>query len=79
MNADVAIRIGLHSAEVVHFTHKIRYIRRDQPPIVIHKVCGFWIIKQNLSLAYPSIETYPMELFLPDKPWQSTSFHSYGE
>jgi hypothetical protein len=27
---DAAIWIDLHSAEVVHFTHKIWYIRRDQ-------------------------------------------------
>ena len=30
MTEDSAIRIDLHSAEVVHFTHKIRNIRRDQ-------------------------------------------------
>jgi hypothetical protein len=71
MTVDVAIRIDLHSVEVVHFTHKIRYIHRDQPRIVIHKVCGVRIIKQNPSLAYLSIGTYPMELFLPVKPWQS--------
>jgi hypothetical protein len=75
MTVDAAIRIDLHSAEVVHITHKIRYIRRDQPRIVIHKVCGVRIIKQNLSLAYLSTGTYPMDLFLPGKPWQSTSSH----
>jgi hypothetical protein len=41
MTVDAAIRIGLHSAEVVHFTHKIRYIRRDQPRIVIHNYAEF--------------------------------------
>ena len=30
MTEDSAIRIDLHSAEVVHFTHKIRNTRRDQ-------------------------------------------------
>jgi hypothetical protein len=75
MTVDAAIRIDLHSAEVVHFTHKIWYIRRDQPRIVIHKVCGVRIIKRNLLLAYLSIGTYPMELFPPGKPWQSTPFH----
>lgn len=28
MTTDTAIRVGLHFAEVVHFTHKIRYIHR---------------------------------------------------
>ena len=41
MTEGSAIRIDVHSAEVVHFTHKIRFIRRDQPRIVIHKYAGF--------------------------------------
>jgi hypothetical protein len=35
MTVDAAIRIDLHSAEVVHFTHKIRFPqRRDICPII---------------------------------------------
>jgi hypothetical protein len=79
MTEDAYIRIDLHSTEAVYFTHKIWYIRREQPRIATRKICGFQIIKQNLLLAYPSIGTYPMELFLPIKPWQATSYHSYGE
>ena len=54
MTADAAIRIVLHSAEVVHFHHNIWYIRAR-------------IIRHNLSLTFPSISTSPHELGLPAK------------
>ena len=33
MTADAAIRIDVHSAEVVYFTHTIRYIRQVNPEL----------------------------------------------
>jgi hypothetical protein len=41
MTEDPTIRIDLHSAKVVHFTHKIWYIHYDQPWIILHKYAGF--------------------------------------
>jgi hypothetical protein len=43
----------------VHFTHKIQYICREQSTDHHTRVCRVQMIKQNLSLSYSSIRSFP--------------------
>ena len=62
LTVDTATRIVLHSAEVVHFHHNIRYIRQGKTWIII---LSMRIINQNLSITHPSIGTSSYERDLP--------------
>ena len=54
ITTDAAIRIVLHSTEVVHFHHNIWYIRQEKSWITI---LSMRIINPNLSIIRPSIST----------------------
>jgi hypothetical protein len=59
MTADAAIRIVLKtSAEGYTLPTRIDTSAGRNPRIVIHKVCGVQIIKQNLSLVHSSIGSF---------------------
>src|ERR1041385_4925021 len=54
MSVDSGYSNNFQSAEVVHFTHNIRYIRRESPRFVIPQYAVFRIIDCSLPLVYPS-------------------------
>jgi hypothetical protein len=59
MTTDTAIQIVFDLCRGVHFTHKIQSIYREKSTDRHTRVCGVQIIKQNLSLAYSSIGSFP--------------------
>jgi hypothetical protein len=72
MTADTAIRIDLHSAEVVHFPHTIRLLivwasslriqqRHDKHPVIAFRL--------STLVWGPTL----WSMYLPGIPWQSTS------
>jgi hypothetical protein len=68
MTEDSAIRIELHSAEVVHFTHTIRYIRWDSTTDCHTQVCGVRIIDHSLPSIHLNMGAYPVEYTSPANP-----------
>jgi hypothetical protein len=59
MTVDAAIRIVSDLCRGVQFTHKIQSICREQSTDRHTRVCGVQMIKQNLSLAYSNIGSFP--------------------